>query len=462
MRIILLLMATTCLSACGGDPQSAGSNAVAGGASGSGSTGASVGGTGTTGTGTTGAGTGTGSGTTGTTTSTPAADYAQFATPTVAKTYTGVGSSQGLKYSSGNDLGLGGRQQQVVYAGNASTLKNTNITLSYDPRDATFTLKIADPLSLTSVNTRFQDPANRTDFTGTLTPQWGVPDLGDASVFKGDANTNVGFLQAGDGNPISPYRWSGTGTISLGSNSVEPDGTSGSTYQSTTFFYQKPGSGSATSTTYVSFAGFVRNDLSFQDGPDSTDPLKKAHTVQATLTRGAFAYGVLTDLANVPKTGSASYTGGMLATMVNNSSLDGKYGPIAPTYFQWISGTSTTTVDFAKNSFGLALAGTVGNAYFENYTGPGLVTIAPGTSFTAAGSGTINLSGTGGFTGTFQTASFGATTNGAPTALSVAGSSIDGAFYGPKGEEVGGGFRIVGGTPDQRIDVLGAFTGKGK
>ncbi|WP_173203779.1 transferrin-binding protein-like solute binding protein [Sphingopyxis sp. BSNA05] len=42
----------------------------------------------------------------------------------------------------------------------------------------------------------------------------------------------------------------------------------------------------------------------------------------------------------------------------------------------------------------------------------------------------------------------------------IAGSSINGAFYGPDAEELGGGYRIVGGTPDERIDILGTFVGK--
>ena len=42
----------------------------------------------------------------------------------------------------------------------------------------------------------------------------------------------------------------------------------------------------------------------------------------------------------------------------------------------------------------------------------------------------------------------------------IAGSSIDGAFYGPNGVELGGGYRIVGGTPDERIDILGTFVGQ--
>ena len=43
--------------------------------------------------------------------------------------------------------------------------------------------------------------------------------------------------------------------------------------------------------------------------------------------------------------------------------------------------------------------------------------------------------------------------------MTIAGSSLDGAFYGPKADEVGASFRIVGGVPDQRVDVIGSFTG---
>jgi hypothetical protein len=66
----------------------------------------------------------------------------------------------------------------------------------------------------------------------------------------------------------------------------------------------------------------------------------------------------------------------------------------------------------------------------------------------------------GGFFGKFSAAAFGATNNGAPGALNLAGSSFDGAFYGPKANEVGGGFHISGATPDERIDIVGGFTGK--
>lgn len=429
MRNFLVLMATTALAACGADAgsggvQSAGGAAVGGGAA-------------------------AGGGTTG------GIDYTQFATPTVAKSYNGVGGSHAYTYTEINTVGLSGVQQQPIYSGNASTVRNSQISISYDPRAATFTLNVTDPLSRVTSNTRFQDPASRTNFGGTVEPQWGVPDV---SKFAGvGANSEIAFLEAGDGSPNSPYQKSGSGTITIGSNSVKRDGfgPGSSSVTATTFFYQKPGLGTARSTTYVTYAGFVRNELSF------TDPAQPNYTVSNNLQRGAFAYGLLTDTANVPKTGTATYSGGMLATMVGNPTLDGQYGTALPTYFQWISGTSTTTVDFAKSTFGLTLSGTVGDAFYDNYTSPKQVTWAAGTTFTATGSGSIDLVATGGFTGQFQSASFGASTNGAPGALLVAGSSIDGAFYGPKANEVGGGFRIVGGTPDQRIDIIGAFTGKG-
>ena len=48
-------------------------------------------------------------------------------------------------------------------------------------------------------------------------------------------------------------------------------------------------------------------------------------------------------------------------------------------------------------------------------------------------------------------------------ATSVAGaSSIDGTFYGPDAKNIGGSFRIVGGVPNRRLDILGAFAGAKK
>jgi hypothetical protein len=128
----------------------------------------------------------------------------------------------------------------------------------------------------------------------------------------------------------------------------------------------------------------------------------------------------------------------------------------SPTYFQWIEGRSKTTVDFGASTFTLDLNGTVFAPQFDNFTSK-VATLQQGATFTASGAGRIDLVNAGGFLGQFNTASF--AQGGQTFNLTVAGSSIDGAFFGPAADEVGGGFRIVGGTPDQRVDIIGAFTG---
>ncbi|CAM3032599.1 Transferrin-binding protein B C-lobe/N-lobe beta barrel domain-containing protein [Sphingomonas antarctica] len=414
MRNIIVLTSTIALAACGGGmgAQSAGTTSVSG--------------------------TGTGS--------TPAADpYTQFKTPTVAKTYNGVGASQTLDYSTDPRGIVGDRGQQgLQYAGNASTVRDSKISVTYDPRDAIFTLTLQDPRSGAATDVRFQDPGSRTDFGGVRTPQWGVQDF--AALSGIGRNTNIRYLQAGDGDPLSRYGKSGNGFVNEGDNTNAPTGTSGSAYQSTTFFYEVPGS----TTQYVSFAGYVRNSLNWIDVTNGVSTFQQSHW---HLERGAFAYGLTTDPNNVPKTGTGTYTGEMVGTMIYNPTLDAT--STLPNYFQWLSGTSSTAVDFASDKVSLRLDAVVGAPFFDIGTTPQAVTIAAGSTFTAAGTATINLVNTGGFTGAFQTASF----NGG-TAVNIAGSSIDGAFYGPAAQEVGGGFRIVGGTPDQRIDIMGAFTGK--
>jgi hypothetical protein len=421
MRNLIVLTSTVALAACGGGmgAQSPGSSAV---------------------------GTGV-----GTATPTPTDPYAQFVNPTVAKTYSGVGASQVMEYTTdprgiSNDEG----QQAFKYAGNASTVRDSKISITYDPRDAIFTLKVVDPLSGAQADTRFSDPASRTDFAGTRQPQWGVQDL--AAMGGVGATSNVRYLQAGDGDLLSPYRKSGTGFVDPGTNTTAPTGASGSSYQSATLFYEVPGS----TTQYVSYAGYVRNAINWVDAQIANGP--KFQQTNYHLEHGAFAYGLATDPNSVPKTGSASYSGRMLGTMVFNPTLD--QAASLPSYYQWLSGTSTTGVDFSTGKVTLGLSGVVGQAFYDNYTSPQQVTIAAGTTFTAAGTANINLVNTGGFTGAFQSAVFGSALNGASPTVSIAGSSIDGTFYGPAAQEVGGGFRIVGGTPDQRIDIMGAFTGK--
>ena len=409
MRLILVLLASSSLAACGGaGVQTAGSVA----------TGSSNGGTG------------------GTTSS------HTFANPTESKTYAGIGGAHSYKYTTNNIDGNpatpvidpSSTQYNQLYAGDASTARNSGISITYNPRDAIFDLTIAQPLGNVNQTVRFQDPAHRTNFGGALQPQGGVPNL---------TLPGVNYLQVGSGTGALTYDPSQSTTF--------PVGAADSTLTRSTFFYQTPG----TTTRYVTFAGFVRNAVGItQVTPPGGAP--SYLETNFTLERAAFAFGERTTNNAVPRTGTGTYNGSLIATLVYNPLLD--TNPGAPTYFQWLSGTSTANFNFAANTFTLGLAGTVTDPLFDTYTSR-VFTLQNGATFAANGSGTIDLVNAGGFLGAFQTASF-TQPGGARLNLVIAGSSIDGSFFGPAAEEVGGGFRIVGGTPDERIDILGAFTGK--
>ena len=84
--------------------------------------------------------------------------------------------------------------------------------------------------------------------------------------------------------------------------------------------------------------------------------------------------------------------------------------------------------------------------------------VKDGATFSALGRGDINMVTFGGFKGIFDSAGF-TNPDGSTRQVAIEGSSLDGTFYGPNANEVGGGFRIVGGNPDERVDILGAFVG---
>jgi C-lobe and N-lobe beta barrels of Tf-binding protein B len=302
----------------------------------------------------------------------------------------------------------------VIYAGNASTVKAPSGTISYNPRDGIFTLVVTDTKANASINMRYQDPAHRADFSGIYNPTFGVPNL-------------VGF------NYIE---------------ALGPSGSNANGQDLITFFYQRPG----VSANYVSLAGYVRNNTA---------------STTNNFERGAFVFGTPTVQNQVPLTGTGTYTGGFLATMVNDPSPT-----VQPQErsFQWIVGNSNVTVDFAKASVALNLNGSVGDAVTRaGNIVPGAA-IASGSTFTANGTATINFTQSSGFVGVFQSAQF--ASGGTTTAVnfssvnatnSTAGaSSIDGTFYGPNAINVGGNFRIIGGVPNQRVDILGAFNGAKK
>ena len=127
--------------------------------------------------------------------------------------------------------------------------------------------------------------------------------------------------------------------------------------------------------------------------------------------------------------------------------------------------TGGVTMDFA---------GRVAETYEYNtlITGNELTT-PTNTAFFAQGSAVVDLIRSGGFRGEFSQACFVARcgtagavavnfTRVSPGSSTAGASSIDGAFFGPNAVNLGGNFRIVGGVPDQRVDIEGAFTGAKK
>lgn len=292
-------------------------------------------------------------------------------------------------------------QISSLYQGNASTVATPSGSITYSPRDGIFTMTLADTSAGVSRNVRFQDPGHRTDFSGLSNPPLEVPNY-----------TGFNYLEAADGATT------------------------------TTFFYQRPGG----TTSYVSLGGFVHSEKS-----DTTAAYSTEH--------GVFAFGSRTSGLQVPVKGTGHFDGDFIATMVSNQNV-----------FQWMKGTSSVDVDFAKSSLALSFNGTVGAAYFQNTSVPDSALYTPsGSTFAATGTATFDSSRAG-FSGAMSSASF--TTGGTTTAVdfgkvstgsSTAGaSSIDGSFYGPNAVELGGNFRIVGGVPNQRVDILGAFTGAKK
>jgi hypothetical protein len=328
-----------------------------------------------------------------------------------------------------------------LYVSDIGTIRNSGVDVTYDPKNAIYTLKINQGGIDNSI--QFQDPAHHTAFDGVREPQPGVPNL--EKPIAGDAN----------------WRDKGVQYFEVSQSTDDK-------YDVSTFFVELPG----TSTKYVTYAGYVRNMVTKGVETTVTDDDSGA-TTRATsdhqLDRAAFAFGELTPTSAVPKSGSASYSGAMIASAILNPTLDNPNA--SASYYQWMSGTANLSVDFANNSVTANIAGTTMAPLFDR--GPvlpptgGLQNLIPaqaavpsGASFNATGTATVDLVGTGGFTGGFNQAGF--TWNGGAERLDVdiIGSSLAGAFYGPKAEEVGGSFRIVGGIPDQRVDVLGSFTGK--
>ncbi|MDT8757499.1 hypothetical protein MZO42_02205 [Sphingomonas psychrotolerans] len=355
--------------------------------------------------------------------STPTPTPANLLDVTSTVTYDTVGAFQALDTTTTQTTPKADPSQatlgvQSLYTANAATVNAPNGSITYSPRDGVFTVKIADSKAAVTRDYNFQDPAHRTQFSGSDFARFQIPDL-----------ATFNYLQVLDGN-------------------AQP-----------VFFYQRPGA----KTTFVSLAGFSRVVENRTTSSTATDDIV---TTTFDGERGAFVFGQKTPNGQVPVSGEGSYNGDFLASMVMDPTGGGR------STLQWLTGTSAVKINFATGKADLALSGTVGEAYVL-----GTRVAAPidaGSTFSAKGTAQVDLIRSGGFTGAFTQNTTGAnnvgfTTGGIFTGIdfasaaaggSTAGaSSIDGAFFGPNAVNIGGNFRIVGGIPNQRVDILGAFSG---
>ncbi len=294
----------------------------------------------------------------------------------------------------------------TLYTANASTVAAPTGTITYNPRAGIFTLALADPNANLSRKINFQDPAHRATADYARTGEYQVPLL-----------AGFNYLQA----------------IEAGAQF--------------TFFYQRP----TTTGDFVSLAGYERSQL---------DPATNVFGSE----QGVMVFGSKTTSLQVPVKGIGRFEGDFLATMVARQ--DG-----SASVLQWITGTSGVDVDFAKRTVGLSLSGLVSPVFSKNtvVNGDSLV-IPAGATFSAVGTAAWAKAGSV-FSGAFSSAEFRLVGGqivpvdftGVNSVTNVAGaSSIDGTFYGPDAKNIGGNFRIVGGVPTRRLDILGAFAGAKK
>lgn len=409
MRIALLLASTMLLAACGGGgPKALGEYTPPGG---------------------------------GDTTDPATGEVHTFVNPTKTTVYTAQGGSQHYEYMRNEPENSDGTftvrpQTERLYNSNSTEAGNDSMSVTYDRDDAEFAIAFQDESATVSIELLYQDPGHRTAFGGAEGPQNGVENL---------TSLGVNYIEGGSvrdlvpGQPGNPYPW------------VLAPGKDAGTADRTTFFYQKPG----TSTKYVTFAGYVRNR------EEVVKPMGAPPEYRFKLDRGVLVFGEQTRRQDAPLTGTGTYSGTMLATMVFNDQID---NGVYDNYFQWIVGSANVNVDFAATTFNINMTGRVGQMY-SDVNQPVVASMPEGSIFTAAGNGRFD----GGlpiyrtFSGGFTSATF-TRPDGSVFVMDLAdpyssANTIDGSFYGPNGQEIGGTYRVSHGQPDTRVDIIGVFTG---
>lgn len=220
-------------------------------------------------------------------------------------------------------------------------------------------------------------------------------------------------------------RISGAEYYESGSGRVETGNLDQTNYIRNTFFFETPGR----RTRYVTYAGFYRRTYNAANTTDANNTLVNAITDENL--RSTFVYGYTTSRGDIPTSGSARYDGGFFAWVV------GQPNDVNANFtLSNITGTSAIDVNFATGSLTTRFASDA----------------ASPVGFSASGTSNINRD-LGGFRGTIDTATI------RGISANIIASSVEGNFFGPKAVEIGGALRVVGGTPDERVDIHGSFTG---
>lgn len=358
--------------------------------------------------------------TTGTTTTTAGGPTVTTGTPAPGTTGTSSTPTSSLVSSAGsttyqtvsatqhfvNSLGTAGTG--TLYSADQPKGVNSDVQVTYNPRDATYTVVIASTNAAVTDNARFQDPAHRTTSQSPLIP-----------TISGN-----NYLESGSvtGTPPATTR---TTTDFTYARITDPTGQQ-----------QTP---AGVPTTYVTYAGYVR-DVVANDGNG---------TITETVDRSVFVYGDNTRLSALPRSGTASYAGPLYANITSDRE-DGV-----------ITGTFTATADFGANTVNTNFQGTVASSTPINPAPNYASTIAANDTFSATGFARIATAGvTQSAASSFSGYITGANYNGQPIFIGTDGTSLEGSFYGPTAKEIGGAFRIIDKTPNRRFDIQGVFVGK--
>ncbi len=403
-----------------------------------------------------------------------------------------------------------GNRTGTLYEGEQPQNLSDKLTIIRDPRSATFSVKVNSGAVVQDL--RWQDPQHR-----TLFPQDGIPgnSLYDSFLTTDKAKPasqqrvqpNLQLPDTGNAayddylygrnlatTPDRPYFGSNrdgangsqiAGDAGVARNKLNIEYYEAGTSQTNgftahTLFFERVGqagaAGSPGTNKYVTWAGLrstvYTNDFSRAatvitngDGNDynDTEVVKESEQDKVKIDRSAFVFGMNSLAKDIPKTGTATYEGSLFANYIYTAPYSGP--ATDQTKLDTIWGKAISTVTFATDAIGINLSGKLETSG-ENFSAIGSAIIQrpdiPNAALNATAEQPISR-----FVGSFSAVTIGtrALTPNINASLpnTFQASTVEGGFFGPTTTgapvELGAAFRIVGGVPDERLDILGAFIG---